>query len=97
MGIEWVENKIFPLIDTYKLSVEDILRTFVEHIAIQISDNLKGTNLRILITGGGVKNVKLQPTAGQVEIQGQIYTPEMGSFCLGIHIFAVGTPISLPS
>ena len=29
-------------------------------------------------TGTGVKNVKLQPTAGQVEIQGQIYTPEMG-------------------
>ena len=28
-------------------------------------------------TGGGVKNVKLQPTAGQVEIQGQIYTPQM--------------------
>jgi len=56
LGIEWVKNKIFPLIDTYKLSVEDILRTFVEHIAIQISDNLKGTNLRILITGGGVKN-----------------------------------------
>jgi len=56
LGIEWVENTIFPLIDTYKLSVEDILRTFVEHIAIQISDNLKGINLRILITGGGVKN-----------------------------------------
>ena len=29
-------------------------------------------------TGGGVKNVKLQPTAGQVEIQGQVYTPDMG-------------------
>ena len=56
LGIEWVENTIFPLIDTYNLSVEDILRTFVEHIAIQISDNLKGINLRILITGGGVKN-----------------------------------------
>ena len=56
LGIEWVENTIFPLIDTYNLSAEDILRTFVEHIAIKISDNLKGINLRILITGGGVKN-----------------------------------------
>jgi anhydro-N-acetylmuramic acid kinase len=56
MGIEWVENTILPLIDSFNLSVEDILRTFVEHIAIQISDNLKGVNLRILISGGGVKN-----------------------------------------
>tara|TARA_B100002052_G_scaffold215191_1_gene197141 strand:- start:194 stop:1222 length:1029 start_codon:yes stop_codon:yes gene_type:complete len=56
LGIEWVENTIFPLVDSHNLSVEDILRTFVEHIAIQISDNLKGVNLRILITGGGVKN-----------------------------------------
>ena len=38
------------------VAILDILRTFVEHIAIQISDNLKGINLRILITGGGVKN-----------------------------------------
>ena len=56
LGIEWVENTIFPLIDSYNLSVEDILRTFVEHITIQISDNLKGDDLRILVSGGGVKN-----------------------------------------
>ena len=56
LGIEWVEKTIFPLIDSYNLSVEDILRTFVEHIAIQISNNLKGVNLKILVSGGGVKN-----------------------------------------
>ena len=56
LGIEWIDNKIFPLIDSYNLSIEDILRTFIEHIAIQISNNLKGVNLRILVTGGGVKN-----------------------------------------
>ena len=56
LGIEWVENTIFPLIDSYNLSVEDILRTFVEHIAVQISENLKGDDLRILVSGGGVKN-----------------------------------------
>ena len=56
LGIEWVEKTIFPLIDSYNLSVEDILRTFVEHIAIQISNNLKGINLKILVSGGGVKN-----------------------------------------
>ncbi len=29
-------------------------------------------------SGGSIKQVKLQPNAGQVEIQGQIYTPDMG-------------------
>ena len=29
-------------------------------------------------TGGAVRNVKLQPKAGAVEIQGQVYTPDMG-------------------
>ena len=56
LGIEWVENTIFPLIDSFNISVEDKLRTFVEHIATQISNNLKGDNLRVLISGGGVKN-----------------------------------------
>jgi len=56
LGLEWVENKIFPLIDSFKISVEDILRTYVEHIAVQISNNLKGDNLKILISGGGSKN-----------------------------------------
>ena len=56
LGLEWVENKIYPLIDYYSISVENILRTFVEHIAIQISNNLRGDNLKILVTGGGVKN-----------------------------------------
>ena len=56
LGLEWVENKIFPLIDSFNITVEDILRTFVEHIAIQISNNLRGNNLKILISGGGIKN-----------------------------------------
>ena len=54
--MEWVENKIFPLIDSFNIPVEDVLRTFVEHIAIQISNNLRGNNLKILISGGGIKN-----------------------------------------
>ena len=33
----------------FNISVEDILRTFVEHIAIQISNNLRGNNLKILM------------------------------------------------
>jgi anhydro-N-acetylmuramic acid kinase len=60
LGLEWVKDTIFPLIDSFKLPVEDILRTFVKHIAIQISKeiNIK-ENVKVLITGGGVFNLFL--------------------------------------
>lgn len=57
LGLEWVTSEIFPLIDAFKLSVSDILRTFVEHIAIQISNAINSKeDASVLITGGGVYN-----------------------------------------
>ncbi|WP_299115508.1 anhydro-N-acetylmuramic acid kinase [uncultured Winogradskyella sp.] len=56
LGLEWVETYVFPMIDTLNLEVENILRTFVEHIAIQISQSLKMNSHNILVTGGGVYN-----------------------------------------
>lgn len=56
LGIEWVNEKIFPVIDNYNISIEDILCTFVEHVAIQISKQLKLSNSKALITGGGAYN-----------------------------------------
>ena len=56
LGIEWVNKYIFPLIDSYNLSTPDILRTFSEHILIQLSKIIKNKNASILFTGGGVKN-----------------------------------------
>ncbi|NNF82178.1 MAG: anhydro-N-acetylmuramic acid kinase [Flavobacteriaceae bacterium] len=55
LGLEWVNAKIIPLIDSYELKVKDVLRTFVEHIAIQISAVLM-KNGTTLITGGGAYN-----------------------------------------
>ncbi|MBA5764891.1 anhydro-N-acetylmuramic acid kinase, partial [Vibrio sp. 404] len=46
---------IFPLIDQFKLEIKDILRTFNEHIAIQIA-KLIDKDSKILITGGGAFN-----------------------------------------
>ena len=37
LGLEWVQKEIFPLIDEMEDDVSTILRTFVEHVAIQIS------------------------------------------------------------
>lgn len=50
---EWVERKIFPLINS-NISVPDYLHTFCEHIGFQIGSYLK--NKETLITGGGAFN-----------------------------------------
>ena len=55
LGLEWVKGTIVPLIDSYQLTTNDILRTFVEHIAIQIGHILKDHG-NVLVTGGGVFN-----------------------------------------
>ena len=55
LGLEWVEEYIFPLTQSFKLSIEDILRTFIEHVAFQISQVLKEKG-NLLITGGGAYN-----------------------------------------
>ncbi len=50
-------NNIKPLIDQYPLSINDILATLVEHIALQISLTLSNNSLdKVLATGGGAFN-----------------------------------------
>ena len=60
LGLEWVNKNIFPMVDTFKIEIQDILKTFVEHITIQITSEIKKkTNATVLITGGGVYNTYL--------------------------------------
>lgn len=55
LGFEWVKQNIFPLIKTQK--TEDLLATFTEHSAIQISKILDEYDIKnVLITGGGTYN-----------------------------------------
>ncbi len=56
LGIEWVIDIIYDMIDKYNIPVSDILRTYSEHIAIQIQNVIKDNTSTILITGGGVRN-----------------------------------------
>jgi len=56
LGLEWVELSIYPLIKSFNLQIEDILRTYAEHVAIQISKVLVNENGEVLVTGGGVYN-----------------------------------------
>ena len=54
LGREWVESVIYPIINKYNYSIIDILRTFTEHISIQIGKYLQ--NESVLVTGGGAFN-----------------------------------------
>ena len=57
LGLEWVNQVVFPLIDSYNLKTETILKTFTEHIAVQISNEInKKYGALVLITGGGAYN-----------------------------------------
>lgn len=76
LGREWIEQNIFPLIEKLNLDPIDILRTFTEHIAIQISRVLKDLpNGIILITGGGAKNTFLIEQL-QTIVNSEIIIPE---------------------
>lgn len=60
LGVEWVKATVFPIINKYSISVEDILRTFTEHIAFVIAEDMKASkHQKILITGGGAYNTFL--------------------------------------
>lgn len=63
LGYEFVVEVILPMIDSYDLSSNDILRTFIEHIAVQISNEINDVSKslrikagKVLITGGGAFN-----------------------------------------
>jgi anhydro-N-acetylmuramic acid kinase len=57
LGREWVEQNIDPILAEYSNPIQDILRTIVEHICIQISTTITGFETgSLLITGGGAHN-----------------------------------------
>ena len=61
LGREWVETLVYPMLERYGLSMENMLRTFYEHAAWQISRiitarPLPAGNGKLLITGGGAFN-----------------------------------------
>ncbi len=63
LGYEFIVDTILPIFTNFDLTLEDKLRTFVEHSAIQISANINEVSanfdkeeLQVLITGGGAFN-----------------------------------------
>lgn len=58
LGLEWVQKEVFSLINSYGLKTEDSLRTFTEHVAMQLALQFE-KNKAVLITGGGAYNTFL--------------------------------------
>ena len=56
LGFEFVKEIVLPLIESYKIPIEDKLRTFTEHLALQTALAFPNKKGRILITGGGAYN-----------------------------------------
>jgi len=58
---EWVESVVNPLLRASNLPVVDVIRTFVEHVAIQIARVVERqvAGGRVLVTGGGAYNTFL--------------------------------------
>ena len=60
LGREWLEEYFMPVLANYDISLEDLIRSVYEHIAIQISSHINNyENGEILVTGGGTLNTFL--------------------------------------
>lgn len=60
LGGEWVDEHVMPLLNQSRLSLQDLLNTWVEHISIMVSRAIPaGGTGRILVTGGGTHNTYL--------------------------------------
>ena len=70
LGIEFVIDSVLPIIESYKITTADKLRTFAEHVATQIAAALPTKKGNFFITGGGAYNDFLMARI-------QYYLPEM--------------------
>lgn len=55
LGREWVEDQVFPLLANSGEQIPDLMRTWYEHVACQISSVFKDDG-NVLVTGGGAYN-----------------------------------------
>lgn len=59
LGKEWIFENVIRILDAFELSVENKLRTFTEHVAVQIAANCStwgDARTSMLVTGGGAYN-----------------------------------------
>lgn len=61
LGAEWVNETFYSIVKNYELiNAKDLMATFADHIAVQISEVLIQNKIKnILVTGGGTLNAHL--------------------------------------
>lgn len=60
LGIEWVNENIFPVLNKNDNDIPTVLRTYTLHIAMQLSKELgNDESSEVLVTGGGCLNIFL--------------------------------------
>jgi anhydro-N-acetylmuramic acid kinase len=70
LGFEFVKETVLPIIESFGITIEDKLRTFTEHVALQIALALPNKSGNLYVTGGGAYNDFLMERL-------QSYLPEM--------------------
>ncbi|MEK8180410.1 anhydro-N-acetylmuramic acid kinase [Flavobacterium buctense] len=70
LGFEFVKTVVLPLMESYDLSMEDKMHTFIKHIAKQTALALPNRRGNMLVTGGGAYNTFLLESM-------QNYLPEL--------------------
>lgn len=58
LGLEWVKKEVMPILDAANASPENVLRTYIAHVAFQISSQFT-TRSTVLVSGGGAYNCYL--------------------------------------
>ena len=75
LGREWFETVFLPIVLKYNYSTTDTLRTTTEHVAVQIG-RACGEKGKILLTGGGAKNIFLTERIASYLPQCQVCIPD---------------------
>lgn len=59
LGAEWIAEKMMPVLLGMGLNPGDCLRTFIEHVAVQVGRSVEASGVKrgdMLVTGGGARN-----------------------------------------
>lgn len=68
LGMEWVQQHIFPLLQSASLTTTDAMATYLKHAAQQIAQTIKPQQ-HVLITGGGAYNTTLLSQLNQFGVK----------------------------
>lgn len=62
LGREWFHKSFLPILNAFDISIEDKLRTVIQHIAIQMKNSIPTNDGNVLLSGGGTLNKFLVDT-----------------------------------